>query len=136
MKLDETTEVLEVKMRNIETGEEKLLSEKPPSKQSFMSVFEFGKYKIQLRLDWDDIRGEEPTLDADIWIEDVTGKKNFIKKGSWHHTGRKKDEETGLYVYKFEFQDLETNLTAQKDYGEKFYCRCYTHRFGEGIKNR
>lgn len=91
MKLDESTEIIEIKMLNIKTGEEWILSEKHNRDQHFMKPFPLGNYHIQLRLGWDDIRNGEPTLDADIWIEGINEKKEFLKTKNkpWHHTKKK-----------------------------------------------
>lgn len=101
-------------MSDIKTGNESVLYERPGKKQYFMNKFKFENYYIQLRLDWDDLRNGEPMLDADIWIVDKNMKKEFVKKGIWHHTEREFDNETGLYVYKFKFNDLELILQSKK----------------------
>lgn len=118
MKIDDTTEILKIKILDIKTGNEWLLYERPGKKQHFRDAFQFENYNIQLRLDWSDMSDitNEPTLDADIWIEDENNEKVFVKKEKemWHHTKKELDKETGLYVYKFKFNNLELTLQPTK----------------------
>jgi hypothetical protein len=73
---------------------------------------QFGKYKIVLRLDWED-RDENgnPTLDSDIYTD---GKKFNVGKKQWHHT--RKSLESGQWVYKWKpevhkFRNLSIEIT-------------------------
>jgi hypothetical protein len=79
-----------------------------------MDKFSFGKFLIQLRLDWADLDGQyqEPILDADIYIlNEGTGKKRKYKskKDLWHHTSIEKEND-GDYMYHFIFKNLELLL--------------------------
>jgi hypothetical protein len=120
MELDESTEVLKVIMKDINTGDESILYERPGRKQHFKEVFKFGIYYIQLRLDWTDIRKGEPTLDADIWTENKIGKKEPLEKDAWHNAERELDKETGFYVYEFDFENLKLILCPKKTMAKKF----------------
>ena len=113
MKLNESTEILEIKIIDVDTGKEYIPYEQPNRKQHFINTFRFENYNIQLRLDYSDIRNGEPTLDADIWIENESGKKDKIK-GHWHHTEKKLDNDSEFYVYKFKFKNFELNLITKK----------------------
>lgn len=112
MKLDDSTEITEIKIIDIDTGKEYIPSEKPDRKQHFINTFQFNNYHIQLRLDWSDIRNGEPTLDADIWIQNKN-KKESIKKGPWHHTEKKFEKKIMYYVYKFKFENFELTLITK-----------------------
>ncbi len=99
---------------NKKTGETKILFERESSYCHFMDEFCFGRFFIQLRLDWADqeSKHQEPTLDADIYTKNaVTGKKIKYKsqKDMWHHTSIKKDEE-GNFIYHFSFKSFELVL--------------------------
>jgi len=113
MKLNNSTEIISVEMINIDDGKESTLFERPRSRCHFDEMFRFQNYFIQLRLDWTDVKNGEPMLDADIWTE-INGKKNFLKKGSWHHTKKKLNEKTGKNVYTFKFRNLILRLTTKK----------------------
>lgn len=113
MKLNNSTQIISVELINIDDGKVSTLFERQGSKCHFNKVFRFQGYSIQLRLDWDDVRSGEPTLDADIWTES-NGKKSFLKRGSWHHTEKKLDEKTGKKVYTFRFRNLRLRLITRK----------------------
>ena len=119
MKLNESTEIVEIKIIDVDTGKEYIPSEKPDRKQHFINTFQFENYCIQLRLDYSDIRNGEPTLDADIWIESESGKKDK-QMGDWHHTEKKLDKGTKLYVYRFKFKNFELKLITKKTIAKTF----------------
>jgi hypothetical protein len=107
-------QITEVEIINKKTGENKLLFERPGSYCHFMDKFSFGKFLIQLRLDWADLDGQyqEPILDADIYIlNEAKGKKRKYKskKDLWHHTSIEKEND-GDYMYHFIFKNLELLL--------------------------
>lgn len=119
IKTKKPEEIIEIRLLNIKTGDEHLLHEKPErsggiSRCSFMNDFTFGEYNVQLRLDWGDINDGEPILDGDIWTIDKMNKKHHLK-GSFHHTKKELDNETGRYVYTFKFNDdIELILGTKK----------------------
>jgi hypothetical protein len=119
MKLEESTEIISVSMIDVDTGEEKQLFEREGRKCHFRDPFSFGKYKIQLRLDWNDMEKGDPILDADLWTEDSIGRKTPLKKGSWHHTKKQPNPLTGEHQYSFEFQNLTLNLKTKMTVGKK-----------------
>jgi hypothetical protein len=106
--------VTEVEIINKKTGETKILFEREGSYCHFMDEFCFGRFLMQLRLDWtdQDSKYQEPTLDADIYTKNkVTGEKIKYKSGKhmWHHTSISKDKEGNL-IYHFSFKSLELIL--------------------------
>lgn len=122
--VDTNSGIIEIRLLNIKTGDEHLLQKKPErsggvSRCSFMDVFPFGIYNIQLRLDWGDIKNGDPVLDGDIWTADSSGEKHFIKgHRPWHRTDKKLDKETGRHIYTFKFNDdltltLGTKITSR-----------------------
>jgi predicted DNA-binding protein len=119
MKLDDSTQIISVELINVDNGEVSTLFERRGSRCHFNEVFHFQGYFIQLRLDWDDVKTGEPLLDADIWTE-TNGKKIFLRKGSWHHTEKKLDEETGKKVYTFRFENLVLHLATKKTIAKTF----------------
>ena len=119
MKLNNSTQIISVELINIDDGKESTLFERRGSKCHFNEVFHFQDYFIQLRLHWADVKSGEPMLDADIWTE-INGKKNFQKKGSWHHTEKKLDEKTGKKVYTFKFKNLILHLITEKTMAKTF----------------
>lgn len=122
MRLDDSTSVLQIVMKDINTSKEYVLTERPGSMCSFMDIFKIDNYSVQLRLDWNDIRKGEPTLDADIWTEDENKKKIKIKneKDKWHHNEKNIDTETGLYIYVFKYGKFELILNTKKTIGKNF----------------
>jgi len=113
MKLDESTEIISVSIIDGDTEKEKQLFEREGSKCHFNDPFLFENYKIQLRLDWSDMKNGDPTLDADIWTEDSMEAKKFLEKSSWHHTKKQLNLLTGERQYTFEFQNLTLNLRTK-----------------------
>lgn len=109
MKNKNSTRIVSVKLINSDTGKESTLIEKEGSRCHFLEVFHFQNYLIQLRLDWGDVINGDPMLDADILTEN-TCKKNWLRKGSWHHTKKELDEKTGKKMYTFKFQNLILRL--------------------------
>ena len=93
------------------TGEESVLFEREGSKCHFNKKINHDNYIIYLRVDWDDIRSGEPTLDADIWRKPKC-EKNRLKKGLWHHTTKEIDD-SGKKAYHFKFSTLELILTSK-----------------------
>ena len=93
MKLDDSTEIKSVSFIDVSNGKEIKLSKRVSSHCPFYWKFPFQNYFIQLRLDWSDVRGGDPVLDADIWTES-NGKKNFLKKGPWHNNEKKLNSQT------------------------------------------
>ncbi len=119
MRLDDSTEIKSATLIDLNKGKELKLFERTGCRCHFHKEFTFKNYFIQLRLDWSDIRNNEPTLDADIWIMKDYEKK-FLKKGEWHHTERKIDPEMGRNIYKFRFKDLELRLVSRKTVAKTF----------------
>jgi hypothetical protein len=112
MGLSTMSYLVHVTLVDLDSGEEEVLFEIEGSRCHFKKWFTHGQFNVQLRLDWDDIANSEPRLDADIWTTD-NGKKNFLKKGEWHHTPIEFDKE-GRKIYPFKFQDLYIRLGILK----------------------
>ena len=119
MKLDESTEIICVSIIDCDTGKEEQLFEREGRQCHFKDPFTFENYKIQLRLDWNDMKNGDPTLDADIWTEDSMKAKTFLKKDSWHHTTKQSNPVTGEHQYTFEFRNLALNLKTKMTVGKK-----------------
>lgn len=83
----------------------------------FYKIIIFGKYKIQLRLDWGDIQNGEPVLDADIWREH-TGKKEHLRNGDWHHTLKEFNKDIGQKIYIFTFKGIKLFLSTIKTFSK------------------
>jgi len=113
MEIDDSTKIISVSMIDAKVGTESELFEREGSRCHFNEVFQFKDYFIQLRLDWDDLRNGEPTLDADIWKELPTGEKR-ARNGEWHHTEKENNPEIDETVYTFEFQNLKLYLKTRK----------------------
>lgn len=119
MKIDNSTEIVSVTMIDIDTGEEKKLREREGSKCHFREKIELENNWIQLRVDWGDIRNEEPILDADIYSK-TTGKK--IKNGPWHQNEKKLDSNTGQRIYIFKFENLILKLGTRTTIAKDMKC--------------
>jgi len=128
MKLNNSTHIITVKFINSDDGKESTLFEVEGSSQHFLKKFHFQDYWIQLRLDWTDIRGGDPMLDADIWTE-INGKKIFLRNGPWHRTEKKFDEKTGIKLYFFKFKNLTLNLIAKMTMAKTFTVDTILARF-------
>jgi hypothetical protein len=113
MKLDNSTQIIGAKLISVDDGKESMLFERPGSRCHFSELIRFKGYFIQLRLDWRDVKSGEPVLDADIWTE-INGRKESLRKGSWHHTEKKFDEKAGMWAYAFKFRELELRLASKK----------------------
>lgn len=113
--IGENTEITEVILIDLKKGMETKLFEKPGSRCHFNETFKYNEYYIQLRIDWKDLVNGDPTLDADIY-KIIHGKKVFLKKKDteWHRTHRELNDEMGLHVYAFKFEDLELCLNIKK----------------------
>ncbi len=114
--LDNSTEIISIKLVNLNDNSERLLYERKASKCHFAKEFNFGDYKVQLRLDWSDIRDGYPTLDADIWSIS-SGKQ--LKNGPWHHTQKTIDPNTNTRIYGFRFKNLKLRLISKTTVGKK-----------------
>ena len=100
--------MVSVRTVNLDTNEEEILHEYPFKKRCrFAKEFSHGNFEIWLRLDFEDIRNGEPTLDAQI-KDKITGK--FIRYREWHYTEMTYDAQAGRKVYKFEFEGLRRVL--------------------------
>ena len=86
----------------------------------FAKKFTFEDYRIQLRLDWSDIKHGEPVLDADIWS---ISEHKWIKKGPWHHTPKTFDSSTDADIYDFKFRNLKLRLISRTTAGRNLTCR-------------
>jgi hypothetical protein len=106
--------LISIKMIDKETKKEEVLYKRPHSRCHFKEWFAYETYKIQLRLDWDDIANGEPMLDADI-IDLTSG--NRVRNGNWHHTSVTIDPNSKMKTYVFRFQNLEMELSVIKTMG-------------------
>lgn len=134
MKLDDTTEILSISIIDINRGTEARLFEREGSRCHFNEIFRFQEYFIQLRLDWDDLNNGEPMLDADIWTEKC-GKKDFLKKGPWHHTKKKFDNVLGETIYTFEFGNLKLYLKTKKSISKDIHSKIVIRDSVSIVKN-
>ena len=134
MKLNNSTRIISVQLINIDDGKESTLSERRGRRCHFNEVFRFQDYFVQLRLDWSDVRNGEPMLDADIWTK-INGKKNFLRKGSWHHTEKKYDEKIGEKVYTFKFKNLILRLITKKTMAKTYTIDTILVRLAPEAKN-
>lgn len=121
MKLNDSTEIINVTVINTVDGTEEKLCEIKDSKCLFCKEFDYKDYVICLRLDWRDIRNSEPTLDADIWRK-PKNRKNRLRKGPWHHTEKKFDLNIGRYIYTFEFESLKLCLGTKTTAASNILC--------------
>lgn len=115
MKIDDSTEIIKIVLKNISNGNEEILFEREGSKCFFAKEKSFDNYIIRLRLDWGDIKNGEPTLDVDISTKE-TGKKK--KNGPWHHNVKKYDKKLGQMIYTFNFENLELSLSSTKTFSK------------------
>lgn len=113
MKTDNNIEIVKCVLINLDNNTEEILFEREDSKCHFRKDIEYKNYIIQLRLDWTDIRNNEPVLDADIY-EKPKSKRTKLPKDSWHHNEKKYDKEVDGYIYSFDFQGLKLRLTSRK----------------------
>jgi len=110
---------ISVRMVNLDTNEEEVLSEKKYKKRCrFKEWFRYKNYEIQLRWDSEDIANGEPKLDADI--KDKTTGKLLKGKRIWHQTEMKYDTQAKRKTYTFDFEGLRLRLyiirTMRKDF--------------------
>jgi alpha-L-fucosidase 2 len=119
MKLDDSTEIVSLKLIDINTHKEYAAEMKldnrtvEPSRCHFFEPIETQTHTIRLRLDWSYISDGEPVLDADIFDKN-TGKK-IPTEESWHHTMKTLDPKSNEMLYQFEFNDYKANLTTVKN---------------------
>ena len=110
MKYFNESDIVEAKIINLDTHEEITLLDKPNRGRSSKNLFlpeekeiEFGEFRIRLRFDWGDLdKNGDPTLDVDITKREEKYKTDTNK---WHNTYRQ--QENGLLVYHFKFEQLE-----------------------------
>lgn len=122
MKLDESTEIVSLKMIDIDTHKEYEAKMKlnnrtgEPSRCHFFEDIETHNHIIRLRLDWSDVLNGEPTLDANI-LDKGTDKWIPIPKNepSWHNTRKVLNSETDETLYLFEFEGYKARLTTVKN---------------------
>ena len=101
---------------DLDTNKEETLYEREGSNCSFKHFFSYNNYSIQLRLDWDDLTNEDPTLDADI-VDQKSGK--LIKNGKWHHT-KLEFLNSDRKIYTFMFQEIKLGLYIIRTMEKKF----------------
>ena len=118
MKLNDSTDIINVTIINMADGVESKLFEIKGSRCHFHKEFNYQDYIIQLRLDWGDVAHGEPVLDADIWCG-PKNKKNRLRNGPWHHAEKVFDSACRRYIYIFKFENLKlrlgTKITAAKN---------------------
>jgi len=118
MKLNDSTDIINVTIINMADGVESKLFEIKGSRCHFHKEFNYQNYIILLRLHWDDVVNGEPMLDADIWRK-PKNKKNRLRNGPWHHSEKVFDSACRRYIYTFKFENLKlrlgTKITAAKN---------------------
>jgi hypothetical protein len=125
---DDVSYLISVRMVNLDTCEEEVLYERKHSRCHFKKWFSHKNYKIQLRLDWEDISNGEPKLDADI-NDKITGR--LIRKGRWHHTEIEYDAQAKRKTYAFDFEGLRHRLHIIRTMGKAFTSDAILRREGE-----
>jgi len=113
MKTGNNIDIVECVLINLEDSSESKLFEREDSKCHFREGIHFGQYIIQLRLDWTDMRNNEPVLDADIYVKPKSSRSK-LRNGSWHHTVKRYNTEIDGCVYLFEFQSLRLRLSIRR----------------------
>jgi hypothetical protein len=124
MKLGNSTEIVSLKLVDINTQKEYLAKVKFDSRKGKMSECHFFEdietqtHIIKLRLDWSDTLNGEPTLDANI-LDKNTGSEIPTKRNSWHHTMKKLDSISNKMLYQFEFENYKASLITIKNVHKK-----------------
>jgi hypothetical protein len=104
--------VLSITLLDLRTGNKTTLFEREGSRCHFYDDIYLKDYIITLRIDWGDIRNNDPVLDADIY-RNISGKKGKkLRYGPWHHTLKEFDENSNRKLYDFTFNELRLTLSA------------------------
>jgi len=107
-------EIERVKLIDVDSGEEIILSQRPRSYCWFCNRTIKGK-EFQLRVDFNDLDiNESPTLDAELREEISPGRFKHSKEEQFHHTYEQYDELKGEWRYYFHFEDITWQLFIKK----------------------